>query len=279
MKFGCCVSLQRAAPQVNGDRPSEMEARVAELRRKLEHLKTLGYEFAEFGVGMVTRPSEPGELDLLQSLVDELQFRPVAFNAFVPPDIPLIGQRRDAEQIKDYVHLACQGVKRLGGRIIVFGSGAARRIPEGFPADEAWDQAVEFMTWCSDIGQDYGITFAVEHLRRAETNLINSFGEALRLAKEVGRPNVKVLADYYHMLEENEDPSSLEGARGWVVHVHVADNGRISPGKGDADFAAFFRRLKAEGYQGGISIESRFDDFYKETEEAIGFLKQQWESC
>lgn len=279
MRFGCCVSLQSFVPQVSDDQPAGMQARIADLKRKLEHMKAVGYEFPEFTVGIVTRPSEPGELDQVEQLVEELDFRPSAFNSFVPGDIPLIGDKRDPEKIKEYVRLACAGVKRLGGKIIVFGSGAARRVPDGLPMDKAWEQAAEFLTWCSDIGEDYGITFAVEHLRSAETNLITRFSEALKLAKGVGRPNVRVLADYYHMLEENEDPSALEGVGEWLVHVHVADTGRISPGKGDADFGVFFRRLKAEGYQGGISIECRFEDFYKETEEAIGFLKEQWEAC
>jgi hypothetical protein len=43
-----------------------------------------------------------------------------------------------------YVAKAFDRVARLGVRIVVFGSGGARRVPEGYPRDDAVRQMVDF---------------------------------------------------------------------------------------------------------------------------------------
>ena len=41
-----------------------------------------------------------------------------------------------------------------------------------------------------------------------------------------------MLADFYHMDEENEPLDELVVNAGWLAHVHLADTGRMSPGTG-----------------------------------------------
>ena len=72
----------------------------------------------------------------------------------------------------------------------------------------------------------------IEPLNRAESNIANSVAEGVRFAEAVSRPEVKVLADFYHMDEENEPLDELVVNAGWLAHVHLADTGRMSPGTG-----------------------------------------------
>ena len=55
--------------------------------------------------------------------------------------------------------------KELGLKIIVFGSGGARKVPEGFSQDEAYKQLVEFAKRIAPEAKKRGIVVAVEPLR------------------------------------------------------------------------------------------------------------------
>ncbi len=57
--------------------------------------------------------------------------------------------------------------------------------------------------------------------------------EAVVLAGKMNRPPIQVLANLYHMMEENEPLENIETARSYLQHVHVADSGRMAPGTGD----------------------------------------------
>jgi sugar phosphate isomerase/epimerase len=74
----------------------------------------------------------------------------------------------------------------------------------------------------------------------------------------VDDPNVRLLADLYHMAKEGDTPADLKAAVDLLVHVEIAEKeGRTYPGvKGD-DFRPFFRVLRDAGYAGAVSIEGR----------------------
>jgi sugar phosphate isomerase/epimerase len=69
-----------------------------------------------------------------------------------------------------------------------------------------------------------------------------------------------MIIDYYHLRQENEDPSILERGRREIVHMHFANpDGRKWPhdlGE-DPEYKKFFELVKKTGYRGGISIEGR----------------------
>ena len=125
----------------------------------------------------------------------------------------------------------------------------------------------------------YGITIAIEPVRRPDCNIVNTFAEGVRLAQEAGLGNVRVLVDFYHMVCEKESPDILRryGAE-YLRHVHfscpaipeidgVRDPARISglyegelarrgwwrtyPSSPDEwDYGAFVQAVKDCGYDG-----------------------------
>ena len=52
----------------------------------------------------------------------------------------------------------------------MFGSGGARRVPEGFPKEDAFEQFVEFGKRIAPEARAHGLTIAIEPLCRDETN-------------------------------------------------------------------------------------------------------------
>jgi sugar phosphate isomerase/epimerase len=77
----------------------------------------------------------------------------------------------------------------------------------------------------------------------------------MRLANH---PNMKVLADMYHMGENGEEYSDILFADADLRHCHIArPEGRKYPLPGDGyDYAPFFAALRQIGYAGRLSIEA-----------------------
>lgn len=228
------------------------------------------------------------ECPLVSLLADEAEaaFRPVletyngsavpvgAFNIFLPRDLKVVGSEVDWERLRRYTARALERARRVGADTVVFGSGAARAIPEGFPPAEAKSQIVRFLHEVADDADKVGVVVVIEPLNRKESNVINSVAEAVELAQQVGRASIRVLADFYHMDEEREPLNHLTQYKDWIAHVHVADTGRGAPGTGHYPYQEFAQRLQQTGYNGLVSVECRWNDFSREAPASVRFLRQ-----
>lgn len=235
-----------------------------------------GYDYLELTVSGALNPLEDDEtfapkMAALKALQPPIR----AFNVFLPgKTIPVTGPNVNWEQAEQYVKRAVQRVAALGGKVIVFGSGGARNIPEDYPRAKAWGQLVHFCNLCADALQGTGVTLAIEPLNHNESNVLNTYLEGVQLARDVARDEVKVLADIYHFQVDEEPLDDILQAPEWLAHVHLADSGRRNPGSGSYPLARWFEILHEVGYQGMASVECRFgDDFARETAESLVFLR------
>src|SRR5262249_33168599 len=122
----------------------------------------------------------------------------------------------------------------------------------------------------------YDIVIAIEPLRRQESNIVNTGAEALEIVRMVKHPNVRMIIDYYHLREENEDARIVETAQREIVHFHFANpQGRVwphDPGE-DAGYESFFRNMKSVNFTGRISIEGR-GSFDADGARSLSFFRQ-----
>jgi sugar phosphate isomerase/epimerase len=142
----------------------------------------------------------------------------------------------------------------------VWGSADSRNIPDGFSRERAAEQIATFLRIAGDVARHHDLTIAIEPLRHRESNILNTGAEALKMVHAVKHPNVRMIIDYYHLREENEDPRIVEAARGEIVHLHFANpHGRLWPHelREDDQYVAFFQYLSKIGYSGRISIEGK----------------------
>ena len=256
MRFGCCAGLDR-----------------------LEAVAEAGYDYIEPGVSSTVTPLEgPEKLAEARRLLSNASVAPEVFNLFVPGSVPVVGPEVDWDSVEQYVRLACERVSELGGRVIVFGSGGARRQPAGFPGTEIRTQLERFLRLAGTAAQECGVQIAIEPLNQGETNTINTVAEAIDLAQAVSHPGIHVLADLYHMAAENEPFDILKSVAGRLIHVHLAEPpDRTAPGTTGYDFRPFFRALCEAGYRGRISVECRWQDFDNELLQALEVLRNQWD--
>lgn len=109
------------------------------------------------------------------------------------------------------------------------------------------------------------LVIALEALNRYETHLLRTLDDADQLRRLIDSPNVRLMADVFHMnIEEDSIADSLRAHAEHIAHVHLADSQRREPGSGHLDFAAVFEALADNGYTGPLAME-----FLPATEAAI----------
>ena len=251
----------------------------------LEHFGTIthaGYDYLEPAVTGTLQPEQP-QASVMPGLREQLsasRLKPEAFNVFLPGDLKVVGPETDTGRQKRYLDAAFRRVKMLGGEIVVFGSGGARRRPEGWPEAEANRQIVKFLQRCGEAARRHGVVVAIEPLDVTECNVINSVAEAMALAEEVNHPAIGVLSDLYHVAHDGQSYDETHDAASWLRHVHVAGIGRRAPLAADHDFlAGYLSVLKQIGYSGRISIEANWNNLEEQATESLRVLRQAWDAA
>jgi sugar phosphate isomerase/epimerase len=199
-----------------------------------------------------------------------------AFNYFFPQDMRIVGPDVDDARLDDYLARAAALMASVNARAAVMGSAWARNVPDGFEHARAEAQILRALDRCADRLRGSGVTLAIEPLYRKESNIINSVAEGVSFARRVNRPEIRVLADFFHMDEENEPLETLREHRDWVVHIHLADTGRRNPGTGSYDYDRFFGLLREIDYRGLMSAECKITDPAADMQHSHAFLRRHW---
>jgi len=101
-----------------------------------------------------------------------------------------------------------------------------------------------------------GTLLLLEPLNRYETHLLRRLGDAAAVCSRLGNPNIKLMADFFHMsIEERDVAAAIRACGQWLAHVHLADSNRLLPGFGHTDFVAGFRALRDVGFSGYMALE------------------------
>lgn len=212
-----------------------------------------------------------------KALIKELPLPALAFSYLFPHDVRLVGPEKDERRNRAYFDRVVELLSLARARVVVLGSGWTRNIPESWTQAQAEDEFLTALAWCADALKGSGTTLVIEPLNRKESNLVNSVADGARLAKVLNRPEVRGLADFYHMDEEAEPLDELREHCAWLAHIHLADTGRLNPGTGSYDYPTFFGHLKACGYRGLLSAECGFkSEPVASMRESAAFLGQAW---
>jgi D-psicose/D-tagatose/L-ribulose 3-epimerase len=150
-------------------------------------------------------------------------------------------------------------------------SGAAPTADERARAAEGLRRAAEH-------AQSRGVTLALEYLNRFEMYLVTSAAEAAALVREVDHPNCRMMYDTFHAHIEEKDPrAAIRECADVLVHVHLSENDRSTPGAGQVDWDTTFAALDEIGYGAWIVIEA-FGDSLPELAGATKIWRRMFES-
>lgn len=237
-----------------------------------------GCDYLECGVANLL-PLLPDDAPEVQARMQEFEDASLpikAFSGFIPPEIRVTGPEVDWKQVSDYLDTALSRAAVVGAEVVVWGSAGSRNVPEDFDRSMAEEQVVRFLHLAGHWAAQHNITIAIEPLNLKESNIINSVEEGVRFAERVAHPHIRVLADFYHMDEDQEPLSHISEFGPWLSHIHVADTGRLYPGSGQYPYATFVEEVNRAGYDGLISVECRWQNLAEEVAASIAFLRSLW---
>ncbi len=263
MKFGYCTGMSAKDPDGTG-------------YERIPLLKQMGYDFVELPLAQVMSLSEEAFATGPLQLIKETGVPCLRMNSFIPGSYRLTGPNADHYSTLEYAKAAMERAERLGAKVLVFGSSGARNRPLGTSLQQGLDQLASLFTQLAPIAASHGITIAIEHLNKLESNMINRFLEGCALARQLNDPCIGVLWDTYHMSLSDDSCTSVLNSGSLLQHVHVARTlGRSLPCHGDdEDYGQVFEVLQHIGYDGTVSLEAVVrQDFEKEAAEALAVLK------
>jgi D-psicose/D-tagatose/L-ribulose 3-epimerase len=127
---------------------------------------------------------------------------------------------------------------------------------QGRSADE-WKWGVESMRAVAEHAAQCNVTLGVECLNRFETYLLNTHADSARFCREVDHPNCRMMYDTFHAnIEEKCITEAIHACADMLCHVHISENDRSTPGRGNIRWCENFDALKQAGYNGWMMVEA-----------------------
>lgn len=123
--------------------------------------------------------------------------------------------------------------------------------------EDEWKYAQEILAQAADHAGQAGVTLVCEYLNRFECYFLNSAEDCSRFTREVNHPNLKMMYDTFHAnIEEKSIRQAVQVCQDQLVHVHISENDRSTPGEGDIKWEESFAALKEINYDGWFVIEA-----------------------
>lgn len=259
-----------------------------------ERLARMGYD----GLELPIFGGDPERFRALGSRLADLGLARTA-TAVCPPEAdpihPDLAVRRAAVAHLSRAIDCCEaaGAPLLGGPLYA----AIGKFSGRPPSEREWEASVDVMQAAADHAARAGVTLAFEFLNRFEIYLLNDAAQAARYARCVARPNVGVHYDTFHAhIEEQDVAAAIAGAGAAIRHVHVSENDRGTPGRGQVRWAETFSALRRAGYDGWLTIEAfgaslpalaaatriwrrRFADEEELAREGVAFVREAWRAA
>ncbi|ADG66241.1 Xylose isomerase domain protein TIM barrel [Planctopirus limnophila DSM 3776] len=220
----------------------------------LEQLKTIGYD----GVELPIFDMDVARFEKVGKELSRLELGRTAVTICTDTENPIspdaaIRAAALARLKKAIDCCAAAGVSHLCGPIH---SAIGSFSGQGATPDE-WNWAKETLSKAADYAQQNKVTLVCEYLNRFECYFLTCAADDARFCREVNHPNLKMMYDTFHAnIEEKDLAAAMKGCWDQVVHVHISENDRSTPGEGHVDFDTTFNMLKELKYDGWLMVEA-----------------------
>lgn len=221
----------------------------------LKDLKATGYD----GVEIPIFEGSPDDYRRLGDMLDRLGLERTAVSAMGDPAMNLIAadaatRRRGV----DYMKWAIDCAAGLGARVL---SGPLHSTLGQFsgqgPTAAEKKRSVASQRAIGDHAGKRGVTIGLEALNRFECYLLNTMADLSAHIDAIGHPSIKAMYDTFHANIEEADPiGAYTRHLDNIVHIHISENDRGVPGRGNIPWAETFSAIRGSGYDGWLTIES-----------------------
>ena len=194
----------------------------------------IGIDYYECGFGSLASYDDE-KFNKCKDFLNEYNLPCFAANGFIPGNLKVVGDSIDYCALTEYLDKGFERARLLGVKKVVFGSGAARSFPEGFPFEKAKEQLAYFLSeYAAPKAEKAGCIIVMEPLRFGETSMVHTVADGIEIAKMSGKKNVAGLADLYHVYGNNDSIKGISEFKGELLHSHIAEpEKRIYPSTKD----------------------------------------------
>ncbi|MDX8539600.1 sugar phosphate isomerase/epimerase [Mesorhizobium abyssinicae] len=221
----------------------------------LRDIKATGFD----GVEIPVFSGAPDDYKKLGELLDRIGLERTAVSAMGDPAMNLISA--DAATRKtgiDYMKWAIDCSAALGANRL---SGPLHSTLGAFsgsgPTAAEKKRSVASQRAIGDHAGKTGVTIGLEALNRFECYLFNTMDDLSEHIDAIDRPHIKAMYDTFHANIEEADPiGAYTRNRRKVVHIHISENDRGVPGRGNIPWKETFSAIRKSGYDDWLTIES-----------------------
>ncbi len=125
------------------------------------------------------------------------------------------------------------------------------------PTAQERKRGLGFHRQVGDHAAKQDVRLAVEALNRFECYFLNTMAQLSDYLDEVDHTAIKAMYDTFHSNIEEKDPvAAIKTIKRHMIHVHISENDRGTPGKGHVPWDATYKALRAARYDGYMTIEA-----------------------
>ena len=257
----------------------------------LRDLKKTGYD----GVEIPMFEGDPEHYARLGALLDNIGLDRTVVSVLGPGNNPLAADKAQQQAALARAKWAIDCCAALGAPILAGPMHSELGFFSGNPTTAAErKRGLAFHRRAGDYAAKKNVRFALEALNRFECYFLNTMEQLSDYLDDVDHPAVKAMYDTFHSNIEEKDPvGAIKAIRRHMIHVHISENDRGTPGRGHVPWAATYRALRAAKYDGWLTIEAFgrampavaaatrvWRDFFPNREEVYKFgyksMKQGW---
>jgi D-psicose/D-tagatose/L-ribulose 3-epimerase len=207
----------------------------------------------------------------------------------ISPDAPV---RRAAV---DRLKWAIEMTRTLGGDALCGPYHSALGVFSGTgPTADEKSRAADVLRQAAEFAAQAKTMLAIEYLNRFECYLLTTGHDAKALVQAVNHPHFRMMYDTFHAnIEEKHAAPVIKAVADVMVHVHISENDRGTPGTGHVAWDETFQALRELKYDGWLTIESFgralpdlaaatkvWRDLFPSAEEVytqgLRFMKEKW---
>ena len=219
-----------------------------------ENIKNWGYD----GVELPVFEMEESAFQKIGAKLDELGLGRTAVTVCTDDENPISEDAAIREagvnRLKKAIDMcAASGCTHLLGPIH---SALGKFVGRGRTEDE-WKWGQESLAKAAEHAKEQNVTLVVEYLNRFECYFLNCAEDTARFCREVNHPNLKMMYDTFHAnIEEKSASGAIKTCADQLVHIHISENDRSTPGEGGVNWDDNFAAIKEINYDGWLMIEA-----------------------
>lgn len=255
---------------------------------------------AEYGYDGVEIPLGQGDAAHYMSLgrrLDALGLERTAVTSLMEDTNPVSPDAAVRAAALDRLRWAIDRAADLGCEALCGPFHSAFKVFSGNPpAEIEFDRSADVLRAAAEHAHEAGLRLAIEALNRFECYLVTTMDQAKDLVARVDHPSLGVHYDTHHMnIEEKDAAAAIARVGAGITHVHVSENDRGVPGRGQVRWKETFAALRRIGYDGWLTIEAfstadpgfasainvwrDFDPSEEIAREGLAFMRAGWEEA